>query len=330
MGLIINLNDLSEDLVAFLGRQESQEIRSADTYVDDLADFAANGDRVYGQTLPWSKTHDHIRLNRGLLNIWAGVNGSGKSVLVGMVIMWLISKYRQSALIASLEMPPRQTLYRMACQSAMCKPGVDYARRWAQSLEGNLFIYDQLDSIASERILGLVHYSAKELGVDHVVIDSLVKCGLSRDDYAVQAKFVDRLQWAAKQYQINVHLVCHMRKGDDEKRSGGKFDVRGAAEITDLCDNLFILHRNKSKEQLQNKLDSNPNKLPTETEQAKLEQPDAFLKVEKNRWFGIEKNYGLWFDPSSQQYVPRDDRRPFEIYSPGGSHVRTSQMAEVS
>lgn len=322
MGLILDLQDLGEDLVQFLGQQESQEIRSADTYVDELADYASHGDQIFGATLPWSKTHGDVRLNPGLLNIWAGVNGSGKSVLVGMVIMWLISKFRQSALIASLEMSPRQTLYRMACQSATCHPSADYARRWAMSLERKLFIYDQMDSIASERILGLVHYAAHELGIQHVVIDSLVKCGLSRDDYAVQARFVDRLQWAAKQYQINVHLVCHMRKGDDERKPGGKFDIRGAAEITDLADNVFILHRNKSKEEVQRKLDNNSNRLPTETEQTKLDQPDSFLSVEKNREFGIEKKYGLWFHAPSQQFTPSGERSPINVYPVGDDYAR--------
>ena len=48
------------------------------------------------------------------------------------------------------------------------------------------------------------------------MIDSLVKCGVGVDDYNAQKKFVDALCWAAKQHKVHIHLVNHIRKGNNE------------------------------------------------------------------------------------------------------------------
>jgi twinkle protein len=305
MGLILDLSDI--DLLAFIGEQESQEIRSADTFGDDLAKYVAAGDVMKGSRLPWDKLSECIRAQRGQLSVWAGVNASGKSLLLGQVIMGFI-RQNQTACIASLEMKPVQTLYRMARQSATCHPSIIYAKEWASSLEDRLYIYDQLDSLASEKILGLAHYCAKELAIDHLVIDSLTKCGLSRDDYAAQAKFVDRLQWAAKDFGIHIHLVCHMRKASDEYHKSGKFDIRGAAEISDLADNVFIIERHKLKEEAADKQEKN---IPlTQKEETCLTQPDNFLSIAKNREYGIEKRFGLWYHDDSGCFLSSEGAKP--------------------
>lgn len=308
MGLILNLADI--DLLAFIGEQESQEIRSVDTYGDDLATYVSSGEKMKGSHYPWGKVSDCIRAQAGQLSIWAGVNASGKSLLLGQVINGFIAQ-GQRACIASLEMKPIQTLYRMCRQSATCHPAIIYAKEWACYHENKLFIYDQLDSVASEKILGLAHYCAKSMGLDHLVIDSLTKCGISRDDYAAQAKFVDRLQWAAKTFNIHIHLVCHMRKASDDYHKSGKFDIRGAAEIADLADNIFILERNKFKEEATDKQEKH---MPlTDREEQALLQPDNFLSVAKNREYGEEKRFGLWYHEASRLFLAAESDRPVPL-----------------
>lgn len=283
---------------------EADTIRPAPDFMPDIEDYFNNGVKTHGLLLPWERTHDVIQLAPGELSIWAGVNGHGKSQIAGQVILWAMKEYR--SLIASLEMKPWQTITRMAAQAAGCDPSHRFVKEFLTWTDGRLWIYDQLDSVAADRILGMVHYAANELAIQHIVIDSLTKCGLSRDDYTAQAKFVDRLQWAAKRYNVHVHLVCHMRKGMEGHKSG-KFDVRGAAEITDLADNVFIISRNKGKEQVEEK---NLKGYPLDKKETEmLTMPDSFLEVAKNRKTGEEKTFGLWFNRDCNQFVPTQDRR---------------------
>ena len=319
--MIIKDSDIDlEDYLAFIGAQESQEVKPAEDFGHALIERLANGNAKYGPGLPWIKTHDVIRFQPGELSIWSGINGHGKSLLLGQVILWWLKS--QTALIASLEMKPVETLYRMARQMKGGMFDVDYLDTFMDGLRGKLWIYDQLDSVESDRILGLIHYAAVELKVDHIVIDSLVKCGLSRDDYAVQAKFVDKIQWAAKRHGVHIHLVCHMRKGNDENSRPGKFDIRGAAEISDLADNVLVVYRNKPKEDAKKKREA--GRMLTKAEEAELTHADTILRVDKNRANGAEESFGLWYHQGAMQFLGADMQQAMTW---GGMHDLQAQRS---
>lgn len=280
---------------------EADTVKPASSFGEDLDAFYAGGG-IQGALLPWDRTHETIQFSPGELTIWAGESSSGKSQVTGQAILWWLRDTK--AVIASMEMQPWQTVRRMANQAAGCEASRDFAHRFLEWTDNRLWIYDQVDSVAVEKILGMAHWSINELGVADVVIDSLTKCGLSRDDYSAQAKFVDKLQWIAKRYNCRIHLVCHMRKPPQGHRSG-KHDVRGAAEITDLADNVLVISRNKIKEAEEEKMRRGRTHDPE-----RLQEPDTFLEVAKNRKTGEEKTFGLWFNKESNQFVTRTDRRP--------------------
>lgn len=291
--------------IAQIGLRESEELHWGTKWQRDVLARIVNGDQITGDKLPWSKTHGGVRLRPGELSIWAGINGHRKSMILGQVMLWLAREHR--VCIASLEMRPDETLLRMARQAFGGMPGVEEAGMFLDGCNGRICLYDQLDSVDADRILGVVHYAANELQCSHIVIDSLTKCGIAGDDYAKQKRFVDRLQWAAKSYGVHVHLVCHMRKGKDENDRPGKFDVRGASEITDLADNVFICWKDKDREDAiqreQNGLELFPNHLKA------LERPDQILDVAKQRHGQYEGAYSLWFHRGSLQFLGSDDSR---------------------
>ncbi len=251
--------------------------------------------------LPWSKTQNIIILRPGEVSLWGGYNGHGKSQILGMVAAWGIKESRW--LIASMEMPPRKTMRRMLRQVSGCvRPSDEYIKRFSKWTDGKLWIYDQTDTVNHEKILGMVHYAAQELNIKHIVIDSLMKCGFRGSKEQVssqQVDFVDRICWAAKAFNMHVHIVHHMRKGEgnqSEYQRPGKHDFRGAGEIADLVDNQFIVHRNKRKESLRDK-----------GEQVDESSPDVTLECTKQRhgdWEGLLK---FWFNQEAQQYTP-DER----------------------
>ena len=286
------------DVLAFAGQQESAFLKTKDAWADKVVDIARGDVVALGDYLPWSKTHNVIRLRPGEVSIWAGINGHGKSMLTGQVALWLSRHSRIT--LASLEMKPESTLYRMTRQAAGCLPSPEYAEQFMRRDSDKVWVYDQLDTVCSTRILGMMHYCAKKLGTKHIFIDSLMKCGLDTDDYNGQKDFVDRLCWLAKTEDIHVHLIHHIRKPQSggEGRRPNKFDVRGASEITDLVDNLFIVWRNKPKEALKR----------AGAKEYDPSAPDAVLACEKQRlgeWEGLVK---LWFHPESQQFVSQPGR----------------------
>lgn len=286
-----------EDVLKFIGRQESQYIAKPSEFAEGVLSRLRGDVSVKGEMLPWTKTEKLVRLRPGEVSVWAGVNGHGKSQLLGQVCAWALNK---KWLIASMEMRPEATMERMVRQiTGVRDPADEYVKGFLKWTDDRLWIYDQHDTVAAERIIAMVYYAATELHVEHVIIDSLMKCGIGTDDYNGQKAFVDRLCWAAKTTGVHVHLVHHVRKGDKEGTIPDKFDIRGASEITDLVDNVFIVHRNKIKEE----------KIAKKME-VSADEPDCTLKIAKQRHGEWEGTFRLWFHKDSMQYIPNAGERP--------------------
>ena len=278
------------DLMEFQGMQEQQYIAPISDYIDEVKLRIAQGPTQFGDKLPWKKSYDNVRLRPGEVSLWAGINGHGKSLLLGQVVLWLPCE--QKSLIASLEMPPASTIERMCRQSLPSGIPTDkYIEEFAQFTD-HIWIYDQTDTVPTERMLAMVYYATKQLGMNHIMIDSLVKCGIAPDDYNKQKYFVDRLCWVAKTNKVHIHLVHHVRKGDKEGKTPDKFDIKGAGEITDLVDDVFIVHRNRDKER----------KMEAKEPVGELE-PDTVIAVAKQRHGGWEGTIPLYFHHASQQFM---------------------------
>lgn len=59
---------------------EKAKVRRHDDWETELIDHFNLPQEQAGCFLPWSKTHEHIRIREGELSIWAGVNGHGKAL----------------------------------------------------------------------------------------------------------------------------------------------------------------------------------------------------------------------------------------------------------
>lgn len=298
------------DFLAFAATQESQYFTDLSSDRDGILDRFKSGAAVSGDPMPWRKTHDRFRFRPGEISLWAGINGHGKSLVLSHVIADLITTNRVA--LASMEMSIQATGHRLLRQMlATAVPTEEIINTtidWTS--DDRLWIYDQLDTVASERILGMVIYAMQELKCCHVVIDSLVKCGIGPEDYEKQQRFVDRLCWAAKTYSGHIHLVHHVRKGSSEDEPPNKFDVKGAGGITDLVDNVILVHRNKRKER----------RLEKGEEVERLE-PDTRLLVEKQRHGEWEGAISLYFHAESHQYLSGPDAKP-RLYGPAAERIR--------
>lgn len=275
--------------------QESQpqrKIKEKASFSDEVYKYFEGSLIQRGCTIPWDPNGFHIGLRPSEVSVWAGVNGHGKSLLLGQVILSLI-KQGQKALICSFEMRPEITLARMVRQASGVRiPNPLFLESFNKWKKDHLYLLDHHGLINPNQMMAVCRYAQEELGVQHIVIDSLMKCVKGEDDYNGQKDFVNWLCSFAHDTGVHIHLVHHMRKGDDEKHIGGKFDLKGSGAITDQVDNVFIVWRNKGKA-----LERQQNGVVDES------IPDAALVCEKQRNGEWEGRIGLWFHPDSNQYV---------------------------
>ena len=101
------------DFQAWYDSMEAQvRVRSAADCMDQLIDQVKNPVTTKPITMPWSKTLGLFEFRPAEVTVFAGTNGSGKSMLTGMIALSLIAQ-GQRVVIASFEMKPLRTLQRM-------------------------------------------------------------------------------------------------------------------------------------------------------------------------------------------------------------------------
>jgi len=88
---LVKQNVTADDLKPFMVDEEIQaKVVDASTFRADLLDLIENPPQLSGAKLPWGKTHSNLRFRTGELTMWAGINGHGKSQLLGMAsIGWV-------------------------------------------------------------------------------------------------------------------------------------------------------------------------------------------------------------------------------------------------
>lgn len=270
----------------------AHKVRPSGSFVDDVVAHFHDPRGPIGHRMPWPKTHGLIRFRPGEVTLWGGINGHGKSLVLGQVCLGLVTQ-KQTVCIASMEMKPATTLARICRQAfGSSVPPAEFIREFHAITNRRLWLYDQQGSVKAAKMLAVIRYCVDQIKVSHFVIDSLMKCGMGEDAYNEQKAFVDGLTVIARDSGIHIHLVAHSRKGRDESGPPGKMDVKGTGAITDQVDNVINTWRNKAKER-----DIQDGK------HDKAKEPDALLIVDKQRNGEWEGRIQLWFHPSSMQYV---------------------------
>lgn len=293
----------------------AQKVRLAGDFLDEIQAEFANPVVDVSQTMPWPKTHAGFQFRPGEVTVYAGGNGGGKSMVTGQIAMGLI-KQGQRVMIASFEMKPKRTLYRMLRQFA--GENIDFPRfvekekyigglveRMKDFADRRLWLYDQQGTVSAEQVIAVSRYSAIELGVQHIFIDSLMKCVSGEDDYNAQKAFVDELTSLARDHNVHIHLIHHIRKLQSEVIKPNKNDIKGSGSITDQVDNVLMVWRNKKKEHDAQNGTSDP------------QIPDTYLMCEKQRNGESEDWYSLWYLKDSQQFVEYHDSVPMSFDNGG-------------
>jgi twinkle protein len=310
--------------IADVGLLESQDVHPASHWRQQVHDRNNGLLSQTGDCLPWTKTQDKFRLRQGELTVWAGYDGHMKSMILGQIMAHI--SFEKRVAIASLEMKPEATLLRMCRQVTGCKPSPAYVDKFLDHGHDKILIYDQLDMVQADRILGFLHHCAAVEGCKHIVLDSLTKLAFPENDRTQEIVFVNRLQFFAKQLGVHVHLICHCRKpqvGDESKRPN-KTEIRGSSQITNLADNVVLTWNNKRRARA---IDKQMQGLPlSESEIEAIEnqdEPDQLLIVDKQREGEWEGSFALWFDRMSTQFLGGDNHPRFSYMDNQHEKLRT-------
>jgi len=317
------------DFSLYMRETDAQaRVKPARAWIGDLKE-RLRGKKAERQTfLPWPKVADNFAFRDGEVSLWSGQNGHGKSLMTSQVALSLIGQ-GERVCVASFEMKPVTTLQRMGRMFSGFNPflpefqGEDGIKAMEQLYEdfdgftdGRMWLYDQVGTADADKVIGMVRYCSKELGIKHVFVDNLAKCVKGEDDFNGQKSFVDELCAIAKDYAVHIHLVHHLRKPANENAVPDKHDNKGSGSITDQVDNVFMVWRNKAKE----------DDMKTNGPMAKkASEPDHYLLCSKQRNYEGsgegEPSIRLWFNRDAQQYVAEAGDEP--MFFPNWPHEAT-------
>jgi len=278
---------------------ERTKVKPASGFDDSVVDSFLAEQRIAGALWPWTKANNlGLRYRGGEVSGYCGINGHYKSLLMSQIALTLMNQ-GEPCLIASFEMQPVKTLHRAVRQSLNhSSPSAREIRAWSAWTDGKLWLYDHLGDVETRRVLAVCRYAAQELGVKHVLIDSLMKCVAESDNRNAEKQFVSKLVECAKTYGIHIHLVMHARKKESESDRIGKPDVYGGVDVVNQLDNLYLIQRNKRNE-------------TTEEGVRRLidpMEPGVWLEVSKQRDGSFEGVISLWFNVDSLALQERPDQ----------------------
>lgn len=281
------------------------DIKSPEEYADDAYEYLLTTTEKKGGRLPWDFDW---RFQPSHLNLFMGINGHGKSLVLSQMMAWLTqddqSDRREVVLIWSPEMTPAAQVARLVQQmTGIAKPSRAYFNNVVEWLGGRVYVYQRTHKVTTDEIRGVSLFAQRRLGVTQIVIDSLVKIHIpnQRDYLLAQTALADDLACLARDSGLCINLVCHARKGDKESDRLTKFDLKGAGSIADLADAILIVSRNVRKHEEQKRAKGEPTDFD--------DQPDGYIEMVKNRHRSELPLLPLWFNADSNQFTRQEGKR---------------------
>lgn len=110
-------------------------------------------------------------------------------------------------------------------------------------VDNKLFLYNNSYGNNWQQLFNDIKELVESEGVQLIVLDNLAALSIASYDsgtYANQTRFILDVKDYAKQKNIHVILVAHPRKQNDFLR---KESISGTADLTNIADNVFLIHR---------------------------------------------------------------------------------------
>jgi archaellum biogenesis ATPase FlaH len=163
-------------------------------------------------------------------------------------------------------------------------------------VDDKLFLYNNSYGSKWEQLFNDIKELVEKEGVQMIVLDNLAALcidGYDSGTYANQTKFILDVKDYAKQKNIHVILVAHPRKQNDFLR---KESISGTADLTNIADNVFLIHR------VGNDFEKRAGEFFGANKVVDYMQYSNVLEVAKNRQMGIVDHLvGMFYEVESRR-----------------------------
>ena len=240
---------------------------------------------VKGIGAPWSKLQGMFDIPKQGVTLLGGYSGHQKSTVANQWAVHALGEGHKVC-IASLELTTDNLFDILAGQSA-CKqePHEGYLRRFGDWCQDRLFVVDHHDVMGTEEVVTLIQDAKRLLNADLFILDCLFQVDTG-GELEQEKRFMQRLAVTARDYDIAILVVHHMRKSqgpEGEKRVPNKHDFIGSSHLTNAAAGVLILWEDKAKSSARNN-----------GEEVDDDRPDFILSVAKNRFGPYEGAIGLY------------------------------------
>lgn len=302
---VSNFND--RDLQKSMAQAQTDYIKHLGMYAQSTIAEMQDGFTLEGIRLPWSKTHEDIRLPTKYISILAGSSGQKKTAISTMQILHTSQHHKVG--FASFEMRVNYLMRMMAAmmngvqtENVTQKAVADFGRYATD----RIYCYDQIGDIPVMRVLGAVE-AMGQMGCKLVVVDSLMFVDLfaknAQEEYAKQRDFVSALSGLAAIHDMHIMLVAHSRKPGDNYEATQKHAVRGSSSITDVAAVVMMCQQDEKKQALKQSIEKYGYELTPDEQKYCDTTPCQRLIVRKNRFNAFQGSIGLYQHSNSRQLL---------------------------
>lgn len=249
-----------------------------------------------------------VGLFAGELSVLSGLNSSGKTSWLDCLALNVIQKgykvgiwsgemqdWRFQGWITQMAAGKNYTKKKSGYDSFYYVPST-YAEKINGWLDDKLFLYNNSYGARWQQLFSDIKELVETKGVHMIILDNLAALNIDGYDgerYAKQTQFILELKDYAKEKNIHILLVCHPRKENFFLR---KESISGTADLTNIADNVFLLHR-VSKD-----FETRAGEFFGADKATDYMQFGNVLEVAKNRQFGVVDHLvGMYYEPESRR-----------------------------
>lgn len=197
----------------------------------------------------------------GSLNIWTAKSGTGKSTMISQSVVLEAIDRGETVFWFNAESTTSQMLNWIVSQAAgrqhmveysgvngfkYYKPTIQAEQAIKQYYSKKIYVYDNLLLSNPNMVMDKMKYLHKKRGTKVFVLDNWLCLnfrGISDTEVTgIQVDFMNELIHFAKQSGLEVHLVCHPRKTQQDMPLT-EYDILGTSNIVNLADRIYGLEK---------------------------------------------------------------------------------------
>ncbi len=238
-------------------------------------------------------------LNGGLaaggLSILTGSNGCGKTVWLNNMILNACDKgYKIGLWSGEMQNWRIKNWFHIIARGAQADTE-EINDLIDKSLEDKLFVYNNNYGNNWQELFSHIRLLVEKEKAHLIVLDNLACMNINHnniDKYEQQSLFVKDLAEYAKQSAIHIVLVAHPRKSYGIVR---KEDISGSYDLSNMADNVFILHK------VNEDFKKNAKDFWKKSDLEFYSSFNSLIEIAKNRDKGEERLIGLFYESYSKR-----------------------------